>query len=194
MSGIGAINPIEEAAAWTVLKASGKPSPGKILAGGVSGFKREEKWDVKEGKGTTGATTTRVGLVPAKGTVKITLWKAEHYKAWDPWLAIWKFDATKKTGQAVDAFFPSFISVQPPIVSLVMTGHTPVIPDAEGRADVELELLEYFPAKATGATTAKGATQYVNAGNDPSGSNDPAVKQMQKQSQQLLKQLQASGA
>lgn len=186
------LDPLRYPEAWTYVKASGVRSPGHLPPpeeGGMSGFEREEKWDVKAGKGTQGATTTHVALEPAKGSFTFHLWKVDHYAAWDAWLALFKFDASKKTGQAVQVYHPALASVQPPITSVVMTKHSAVRPDAKGLAKVTIELLEYFPSKATGTSTAKGAQQFSQVGKDKKGQQeDPAIAALRAQAAALAKQ------
>jgi hypothetical protein len=184
------LDPLRYPVEWTYAKANDTPSPGVIQPDGVSGFEREEKWDVKAGKGTTGATTTHVAMEPAKGSIKFTLWKVEHFAAWVRWLAIFRFDVSKKTGQAVTISHPALSSVQPPITSVVMTKHSPITVDSKGQASVTIELLEYFPAKATGASTASGARQYTTGRGNASGTQpDPAIVALQKQASALAKQV-----
>lgn len=187
------LDPIRYPEDWTIVLAAGQPSPGIVPAdGGWTGFDREEKWDVKSGKGTTGATTTRVALEPAKGSFTFWLWTVEQHLAWARWLAIFRYDATKKTGQATTVFHPALVSVQPPITSVVMTKHSPIKPDSRGLSIVTIELLEYFPSKPTGASTAQGAKQYTQGkGNDTGTQVDPAIKKLQQQAQALAAQ--ASG-
>lgn len=185
------LDPLRYPEDWTFAMAQGVRSPGLIPVDGISGFKREEKWDVKSGKGTTGATTTHVALEPAKGSIKIYLWTVAHYAEWARWLALFRFDSTKKTGLAVTISHPALSSVQPPITSVVMTGHDPITVNNLGLGTVTIELLEYFPAKPTGASTAAGATQYAKGGT--SGTQpDPAIVKLQAQAAALAKQLQGT--
>lgn len=187
-----ALDPLQYPEAWITLVAAGNNSPGVIPLGGVQGWKREEKWDVKEGKGTTGATTTHVGQQPAKGSFTFELWKVEHFAAWYRWLQLFRYDATKKTGEAVAVYHPALGSLQPPVTSVVMTGHTFPEPQADGRSRVTIELLEYYPAKSTGASTASGAKQYYQA-KDPTGTQvDPAIAKLQAQAAALAAQVQGT--
>lgn len=188
------LDPIRYPADWTKVRASGLASPGIVPAnGGFSGWKREDKWDVKSGKGTTGATTTRVAAEPAKGSFTFQLWTVEHFEAWAAWLALFKYDASKKTGQAVSIYHPALASLQPPVTSVVMTGHTPITPDDKGLSVVTIDLLEYFPARPTGASTAAGSKQYASGkGNDTGTQVDPAIQALQKQAAALAAQAAAT--
>lgn len=177
--------------AWVVLVAQGQTSPGYILQGDLRGFEREEKWDVKSGKGTTGATTTHVAMEPAKGSITFSLPSVSAIGAWSSWLALWRFDTTKGKGQAVAVYHPALASVQPPITSLVMTKHTPVTYDKDGCGKATIEVLEYMPAKASGATTANGSKTYVQVPQTGSTgtAEDPAITKLRQQAAALQKQL-----
>lgn len=178
--------------AWTVLKAQGTTSPGRILAGGVSGFEREEKWDVKSGKGTTGATTTHVALEPSKGSITFSLPDVASIAAWAGYLALFRFDTSKGKGTAVRVYHPALASVQPPITDVVMTKHTPVLYDDKGCGKVTIELLEYFAAKSTGATTAAGSKGYTTGNKSTGTQEDPAIAKLRAQAAALQKQLAAT--
>lgn len=178
---------------YTYAKVQGVRSPGFIPIDGVSGFDREQKWDVKAGKGTTGATTTHVAMEPAKGAITFELPNSDSIANWPAFLALFRFDTTKGKGQAVSIYHPQLASVQPPITSVVMTKHTPVKVRKDGCGVVTVELLEYFPAKATGATTAQGAKQYASGnGNTTGAQEDPAVAKLRAQAAALQKQLEGT--
>jgi hypothetical protein len=179
---------------FTYCKVQGQRSPGFIPTdGGISGFEREEKWDVKSGKGTKGATTTRVAMEPAKGSITFWLPNSDSIARWSAFLALFRFDTSKKKGEAVSIYHPTLVSVQPPITSVVMTKHSPVYVDSKGLGVVKLELLEYFPETATTATTAsgsKGGTGAQYASGNPTGKQeDPAIAKMKAQVAALQKQL-----
>jgi hypothetical protein len=184
------LDPLRYPEAWTYVQAAGVRSPGVVPAdGGVEGWDREDKWDVKAGKGTTGATTTRVAMEPAKGSFTFHLWTVEQHEAWANWLSIFKYDASKKTGQATAIYHPALASVQPPITSVVMTKHSPIRADSRGLSVVKIELLEYFPSKPSGASTATGAKQYTTGkGNDTGTQVDPVIAKLQAQAKALAAQ------
>lgn len=175
--------------AWTALKVQGQISPGFVEAGGVSGFERTFKWDKKAGKGTTGATTTYVGLEPAEGSVTFSLPNEDAIAAWAGWLALFRFDTGKGKGQAVSVYHPALASLQPPITSVVMTSHSIIEVDTKGLGKVTIKLLEYFEPKATGATTAAGSKQYVQVPAASGTQEDPAIAKLRAQAAALQKQL-----
>ncbi len=81
----------------TVLFAKRFRTPGVCK---VTGFSRDNEYDVKTGKGTAGATETLKGQPPAKGSIEFTVWTVEQMAAWNPILAVLKFDPAKaQSGQ-----------------------------------------------------------------------------------------------
>lgn len=187
--------------AWRQLKASGVMSPGNIpLPSGIQGWKREEKWDAKAGKGTTGATMTHTESPLAEGSFTFELWLDRHSNDWAQFLAIFRYDSTKKQGQSVAVYHPALASLQPPVTDVVMTGHTPLVPDTRGLATVTISLKETRQSKAVGSSTAKGAVQYYQAGKSGPGSSgtgtqeDPAITKLKQQAAALAKQAQEAGA
>lgn len=186
------LDPLTHPAAWTVCKVQGMTSPGYVETDGVQGFERTFKWDKKAGKGTTGATTTYVGLEPAEGSITFSLPRVADIAAWASFLARFKFNTTKGKGEAVTIYHPALASVQPPVTSVVMTGHTPVICDDKGLSKVTIKLLEYFEAKATGATTAAGSKQYAQGTGAAGTQEDPAITKLRQQAAALQKQLEST--
>lgn len=178
--------------AWRVLKAAGVACPGRVVLDKIEGWERTEKWDAKGGKSTSGATLTHTESPLAEGSFTIELWMEEHAAQWASWLAVFRFDASKKTGSAVTIYHPALASLQPPVTAVVMTGHTPVLPDSRGRALVTIKLKEQRQAVAVGSGTAKGATQYYQVGKDGKPKNtpgeDPAVTKLKQQAAALAAQ------
>lgn len=176
--------------AYTVVKAMGQACPGFVVK--IDGFEREEKWDAKGGKSTAGATLTHTESPLCEGSFTIRLYTEEQIAAWPKWLAIWRFDATKKSAAAVAFYHPTPASIQPPMVSAVMTKHTGVVPTSYGYADVTIWLKETRPAVATGSGTAKGATQYYQVGKDgkpkTGTQEDPAIQKLKDEAAKLAAQ------
>lgn len=184
------LSPLSSPEAYTVVKAMGQACPGAVVK--REGFKREEKWDAKSGKSTAGATLTHTESPLCEGSFTIRLHTEEDFAAWPKWLAIWRFDASKKNSPAVSFYHPTPASLQPPMVSAVMTAHDGVDPNPYGFADVTIWLKESHEAKATGSGTAKGATQYYQVGRDgkpkTGTQEDPAIAKLKQQAAALAAQ------
>lgn len=180
--------------AYNVVKASGVESPGLVLLDKIQGFEREQKWDAKGGKSTTGATLTKTEEPLIEGSFTFVLWLDRHNADWAAWLRVWRYDASKKTGEAVPIYHPSLASLQPPMTNAVMTKHSPIKPDSRGRVEVTIWLKEAKAPKATGSSTAKGSTAYYQAGKSGPGSagdgqqEDPAIKKLKSQAAALAAQ------
>lgn len=71
----------------------------------VTGWNRENEYDIKTGKGTAGATETLKGQPPAKGSIEFTVWTFAQMQAWNPILDVLRFDPAK--GQAGGATTPT---------------------------------------------------------------------------------------
>jgi len=87
------IDPSDHPSAYdTVVFGKDTRTPGRCK---VEGFSRNADYDIKEGKGTKGATETLKGLPPAKGTITFWTWTKEQRRAWNAILDILKFDPSK---------------------------------------------------------------------------------------------------
>lgn len=87
------VDPITHPNAFiSVVFAGSLRTPGKCT---VTGWNRENEYDIKTGKGTAGATETLKGQPPAKGKITFWAWTPAHFAAWTPILAALKFDPAK---------------------------------------------------------------------------------------------------
>lgn len=99
------VNPLDNPDAWNTLVLAGSlRTPGKCKA---TGWHRENEYDVKKGKGTSGATPTLKAQPPAKGSFEFWAWTPAHFEAWGPILAALAFDPSKAAkGTAAPATTP----------------------------------------------------------------------------------------
>ena len=74
------VNPLDHPDLFDHIVIAGVTSPG---VASVTGASRAYDWDVKKGKGASGATVTFQGEPPAKFKVSLKLWRPEHFGAWD---------------------------------------------------------------------------------------------------------------
>jgi hypothetical protein len=189
------LNPIQHSQDADFLTVQGVRSPGVIPKGGITGHDRENKWDVKEGKGTKGATTTYVGQPPVKFSVKFNLWTVQHFADLEKFLPVVRFDPTKDPSLSARSIYHPWLAPQD-IVSVVTTKIGGIVHEGEGLYSVTIEFLEYKPAPKTNATATPAATKYTTGKNDPNGTGtpgntvDPAVTALQRQAAVLAKQAQ----
>lgn len=180
------LNPIDNPQVYDVIKLGTMTSPGLCV---VSGFKRQQTWDKKLGKGTKGGTSTLTGLPPVSGTIKFYLWEARHWDEWELFRPLFKHDPTKKKVQAVDIYYPTLARID--ITSVVCEDIGAEEPEGLGKWSITATLLEYSPpAKkpVVGTPTGSGAG---GGGKKPPGAPlDPIADAQQKEIARLLAEAQ----
>lgn len=164
------VNPIENPQAWDYLTVAGVNSP--LIKGKVDA-KRNYKWDVKEGKGTQGATETFVGQPPVKFSVTFYLWLVDDFKLWDTFRALLKYDPTKKDAQAVDIYHPALADID--LKSVVVENISTVTYEGQGEYNVTVDFLEYTvpPKKSAVSTPNKSNAQDPNQYTSTVGGTPP---------------------
>ena len=148
------LDPITNPQAWDVVKLGQSTSPGVCE---LSGFKRGHEWDIKKGKGTVGSTITFVARPPAKGSIKFKLWTAAHFDAWATFVALLKYDPTKKAVQAVDIYHPSLADID--ITSVVTENIGIIVHEGDGLYSRTVDFIEYFPAPNVSAVSTPTTSQ-----------------------------------
>lgn len=187
------LNPIESPDAWDYCLIQQVRSPGVIPRKGITGHDRDQKFEVKEGKGTQGATETYNGRPPVKFSIKFYLWTAAHFTAWGTFRPLLKYDPLKAPKErAIAIYHPALAENE--IADVVVTkigGLT--AEDDNGLYSRTIEFLEYAPPPNANATSTPGATKYTTGKDDPNNGTpgnqpDPAVVALQKQRNALAKQ------
>lgn len=182
----GILNPIQNPAAWNVIKVGGVVSPGVCY---LSGFKRVHEFDKKKGKGTQGATLTFTQKPPVEGTVKFLLGYqstgtlADHFDAWGPFVRLLKYDPTKKTVQAIDVYHPSLAFID--ATSFVCTEiEAPTIEGEPGQGlyTLSIKLCEYNPPTKKAAV---GTPSSSVAGAKGAGGTAPPPSAQDAQQQEI---------
>lgn len=183
---VGALNPIEHPDAWNTVRIQGMDTPGKCE---VKGFKRATDWDVKVGKGTSGATETVKGLPPAKGTIDFWAWEIAHFATWDTLITKLNYDPTKQTKQANSIYHPALADINVSSVNVEAIGQW----EHEGGNlwRRTLEFLEFAPPPtASAVATPTGADS--GSASVPGSPQDPATVALQKEAAALTKQAQGA--
>lgn len=142
---------------WDTISAAGVFWSGLAK---VSGFVRENDFDVKNAPGTEGATSTYRGNKLAEGKIVLYVWTSEHWAALVDFLPLFRFDPSAKSGQAIDIWHPSFDVLDPPLRAMVVKkiGVPERSKDGDSLYTVTIECLEYRPPKKKNATsTPKGS-------------------------------------
>ncbi len=176
---IGTLNPIEHPDAWQVVTFSNRITTYADAPLEWSGWSRPNKWDVKEGKGTAGATETFVGKPPAKGTFTFGAYLPKHFALFDQIIAVLNYDPVKKNSNAVDIYHPAIADIGVHSVVTDDGGIGAWEHKGGGMYERTVALLEFFPTLPTN-TTATPSTSDASGGT-PGTAPDPATQALQKQ-------------
>lgn len=182
----GALNPIENPAAWDVVIVGQATSPGHCKIGEI---KRGFEFDVKKGKGALGATITFVGRPPAKCAITFYLWLPQHFTDWDKFRPMLKYDPTKKAVQAIDIYHPSLADIE--LNSVVVESIGNIVHEGQQYYSIVVEFLEYFPPpkkSAVGTPTGSRPRSDPSGASGSTSSGDPVADAQQKEIAALLKQ------
>lgn len=181
---LAAIDPIANPEAWDHITIGGVASPPCEISEG----KRKHEWDIKKGKGSDGASVTYVGMQPMTFSVTFFLWDngtlgtgRNHFKEWDAFIPLLKYQATKKAVQAVDIYHPSFEGLG--IKAVVTESISNVSHKGGGMYHVTVEFLEYYPPPPVSAvSTPTKSDAAAKTATTPAGmAPDPAVVALDKE-------------
>ena len=159
-------NPVDNIDLYRRMRVVSVLSPGHVE---ITGASRPEKWDVKEPKGSGGATTTYQGESVAKFTAKFSLWKdadRDCFAEWDAFLPILRKATGAKQPTALDVYHP--ILDQLGIRSVVVEDIGQLVLDGLGGATVEVKFIEYRPPAPKGGTP-KGSESSAGAAGGAGG-------------------------
>lgn len=139
-------NPVETPEFYDHLIIAGVETPGVVKIDGAS---RPYKWDVKEGKGTSGGTTTFQGAGVPKVKVTLTMWLPEHFAAWDDLRTALQASLSKAV-TALDVLYPDLSELD--IFSCVVEdiGQVKRVKQGDTLSTVDFSLIEYHPPKKAG--------------------------------------------
>lgn len=176
------LSPIAHANAWMFFTLNGVHSPGTIALGGMKGFKRNQGWDKKKGKGTQGATLTRTTIPPAEGTFTLNLITDDDFAAWANFVAqALAIDAKQQQEQGLNVYHPAFEYLSPALTTVVVEDYTiPMEHGGKRKYQVEIKLCEWQqpPPKSVVSTVAGSKPDQNPPGPTPP---DPRVAALQTQ-------------
>lgn len=141
------LNPIDHETLYDAIVLGGVRSPGFVT---LSGHARSEKWDIKDGDGQDGASTTRKGKKVAQFSASFRLVKdpvlgVDEYAEWDSFLPTLKSTTASKAPVALDIYHPDLAELG--IGSVVIEEIGGKVHDGKGGATVSVKFLEYSPPK-----------------------------------------------
>jgi hypothetical protein len=156
-------DPISHPYLYDSIVLDGVTSPGVVTP---EGHERGQRWDIKEGDGQDGGSTTRKGTSLAQFTLVFDLVndpeRGNQLAAWDLFQPVIERSTSGAAPVALRIEHPDLARVQ--ITEVVNGGIGGMVHDGKGGATVKVKLLEYRPAKA------KGGAPTANKAADP---NDP---------------------
>lgn len=159
-------NPFTNEELYDKYTLAGEACPGIVT---LEGLKKKNKWDIKDGDGQDGASTTRKGKVPAQWTaihrlVYDPVQGIDEFAEWDAFLPLLKSCTAGTEAKAYDFYHPDAERVD--VSSAVVEFIGALKHDGRGGATVEVGFLEYAPPKAKASSSPNGSKA-----NSPSGSN-----------------------
>ena len=179
------MNPIDDSDLYDAITLGGFRSPGQVT---LSGHDRNEKWDVKDGKGQGGATTTHQGEQVAQFTASFYLVKddaqgIDDFAAWEVFVQVIKSTVVGKSPTALDIYHPDLAANDIKAVCKASIGG--MVHDGKGGATVAVKFIEYRPPKKkTGSPNGAGGwTSSTGAANknDPNAAAKAELDKLTKQ-------------
>ena len=150
------VNPIDDESLFNVVWLGGVKSPGKVT---LSGHDRKAEWDVKNGPGITGATTTLKSIPPIEFTASFYLVRddaqgIDQFAEWPAFLAMVESTIHDTKPKAIDIYHPDLASQTPPIISVCKAKVAGVVHDGKGGQTITVSFQEYRAPKPAGGTPA----------------------------------------
>lgn len=148
-------DPIQDPDLFEHIILADKISPGLAI---LSGHERVVKWDVKEGNGQDGGSTTLKGFPPGSFTVNFYLTKDESFDVdefadWEPFADLIWSTVRGKTPKALDIYHPDLARNDYKSVTLGKMGG--LVHDGKGGANIAVLFQEYRPPKPKGGSPRK---------------------------------------
>lgn len=162
-------NPIDDPELFDVVELGGVESPGVCK---ISGHDTKVNWDVKEGSGQSGATTTLKSIPPREITLTIYMADDEDFDDWPAFRDEVTSTISGPKPKAKDVYHPDLASQG--ITSVCQGSMGGIVHDGKGGRTVVIKLLEYKPPKPKSGTPAGSSSKKPSAP-DP---NAAALKEL----------------
>ena len=140
-------NPVTDEELYQGIVLAGKRSPGKVT---LSGHDRKINWDVKEGSGQSGASTTLKSIPLVEFTATFYLADQDDFDAWPAWIALVESTVSGPTPKALDVYHPDLAANH--ITSVVKGSVGGAVHDGKGGITYAVKLQEYKPPKTKGGS------------------------------------------
>lgn len=136
-------NPIDDPELYNVFVLGGQTSPGVIKE--ITGHDSKVNWDVKDGTGQSGASTTLKNVPLRAPKITIFLADEEDFAAWDDFLPVIESTVAGATPKALEIYHPDLARFR--ITSVVKANIVGPKYDGKGGQTYTIELQEYRPPK-----------------------------------------------
>lgn len=163
-------NPIDDEDLFDVIELGGVTSPGQVVS--ISGHERKINWDVKEGQGQSGASSTLKSIPLRTFTVTIFLADGDDLSPWPAWRGLCLSTITGPKPKALDIYHPDLAVVG--IKSAVLASLGGPQHDGKGGQTVAIVFQEYAPPKPKGGT----ATGSKAKGPDPNAAANKELAEL----------------
>ncbi len=173
------VSPLDNEELYNSVLLGGVKSPGKVT---LSGHDRKAEWDVKNGVGVTGATTTLKSIPPIEFTASFYLVRddaqgIDQFADWPAFLAVVESTINGTKPKAVDIYHPDLASQNPPIISVCKGTVGGVVHDGKGGQTIVIKFQEYRAPKPAGGTPIGSSKKPVDPNADVKAELDRATKQ-----------------
>lgn len=158
------VDPINDAELFDSIELGGVRSPGQVRS--ISGHERKVNWDVKEGQGQTGASTTLKSIPLRTITVTFFLADEDDIAAWPSFRELCLSTIKGATPKALDIYYPDLAVNE--VRSVVLASLGGVQHDGKGGQTIAVVFQEYAPPRPKGGSP-KGSSSSAkkNAAPDP---------------------------
>lgn len=186
------MNPIAEPSLYERAALAGKLTPGIIGRGGVTGWDREQDWDIKKAKGKQGATMTDQGSAPTSGAIEIQLWRTgespDFVHDFDDWENDYRpmLETARVKGEALVVGHPIINGAG--VTSVVVKKIGPLTDKGRGLWTVKVELLEFLKPKAAGGTPSAAKPGGWTGGGSASKGEPSAQDEQDKEIEKLIEE------
>lgn len=159
-------NPIQDEELFNSIELAGERSPGVVKS--IAGHERKINWDVKEGSGQSGASSTLKSIPLRVITVTFFLVDEDQIASWPSFRQLCYSTISGATPKALDIFHPDLAVVE--IRSVVLASMGPPVHDGKGGQTIAVQFQEYAPpvpkggsANGSSSKSKKGAAPDPNA-------------------------------
>ncbi len=171
-------NPVTDEELYQGIVLGGVRSPGQVT---LSGHDRGVKWDVKEGNGQAGASTTLKSIPPIEFTATFYLADQDDFDAWPAFHDVIDSTVSGPKPKALDIYHPDLATQNINSVTKASVGG--VVHDKKGGQTIVVKFQEYKPPKPKGGTP-NGSGAKKKEAPDPNAAANAQLAALTKQYQE----------